>query len=88
MKNYLDLPRSEREILAAEWWERNGQKADIDKRQIPLPFGEKEMVKPHAQCNFCRWEGDELTHREVVHIKLYGCPECGTRPVSIVDLWE
>lgn len=90
-KNYLDLPKNERQILSAEWWEREGssQKAERETEQPPLPFGGGEtLVKPYGRCNFCPWESGELSHNDIIRLRVYGCPECGTRPVSIVDLWE
>lgn len=90
-KNYLDLPKNERQLLSAEWWERNGrpQKAEKDNEQPPLPFGDGErLVKPYGRCNFCPWESGSLTHNDIIRTRAFGCPDCGTRPVSIVDLWE
>ena len=88
MKNdFLSLPSDQRHQLAGEWEERTPQKAEIEPGQIPLPFGEEEYVKPVARCNFCPFVKGDIKHGEIIRLKLYGCPDCGSK-LSIIDLWE
>lgn len=87
MNDYLNLPPHQRKLLAGSEEKPRRKTEAKEANRPPLPLGETPLIKPVANCNHCGFTKGDITHNEVVYMRVYGCPDCG-RIISIVDLWE